>query len=189
MSLITCWRIRTSFPRSGRKILGDTPSASFSGEPFTAARTAACMCVTSLGTAAGGIGATTGWATSSATSAPRFCAQVSSTLTLGILGFSLALDPLGLFNLIFMLFFSIIFIMNKVIAIPKKLAARDDLVVIPKIEYEMLLKRRWQVSVAKLTPQEKRLILKSEEELAAGKYLTLEELEHELAGSHTRTRK
>ena len=79
--------------------------------------------------------------------------------------------------------------MNKVIAIPKKSAARDDLVVIPKIEYEMLLKRRWQVSVAKLTPQEKRLILKSEEELAAGKYLTLEELEHELAGSHTRTRK
>ena len=79
--------------------------------------------------------------------------------------------------------------MNKVIAIPKKSAARDDLVVIPKIEYEMLLKRRWQVPVAKLTPQEKRLILKSEEELAAGKYLTLEELEHELAGSHTRTRK
>lgn len=88
-----------------------------------------------------------------------------------------------------MLFLGNLFIMNKVITIPKKLARQDNLVIIPKKEDEMFLKRPLKVPVAKLTPQEKRLISKSEQELETGKYLTLEELENELAGSRTRTRK
>ncbi|MEK7609246.1 MAG: hypothetical protein AAB476_02095 [Patescibacteria group bacterium] len=68
--------------------------------------------------------------------------------------------------------------MDRVITIPKKL-----------VRYEVFLKRPLKVPVAKLTPQEKRLISKSEQELETGRYLTLEELENKLAGSRTRTRK
>lgn len=74
-----------------------------------------------------------------------------------------------------------------VITIPKKLAEKDDLVVIPRQDYEALLRRQPKIiPIIKLTPSEKRTIAKSEKELARGEYITLEELEHELAGTYTK---
>ena len=79
--------------------------------------------------------------------------------------------------------------MNKIATMPKKIAHKDDVVVISRIEYETLLKKSKMVPVMKLTPRERKTILKSEKELAAGKYLTLKELEHELVGSRASTGK
>lgn len=66
--------------------------------------------------------------------------------------------------------------MNKVLTIPKKIANRSNDIVISRGEYEILLKKSGLVSVAKLTPKEKRSILKSGKELASGKYLSLKEI-------------
>ena len=79
--------------------------------------------------------------------------------------------------------------MNKTLTIPKKLANKADDIIISRGEYEVLLKKSGLVSVAKLTPKEKKSILKSERELVAGKYLSLKELENELAGSRSKANK
>ena len=77
-------------------------------------------------------------------------------------------------------------IMN-VITIPKKLVKKDDMVIIPRKEYELLLQRQPKViPVVKLTTAEKRAIARSEKEFSRGEYITLEELEHELGGTDTK---
>ena len=74
-----------------------------------------------------------------------------------------------------------------IITIPKKLAQKDDLVVIPRKEYEALIHQRPKViPVVKLTIAEKRAIARSERELARGEYVTLEELEYELGGTRVK---
>ena len=74
-----------------------------------------------------------------------------------------------------------------VITIPKNLAKRDDLIVIPRQDYEALLRRQPKlIPIIKLTPREKRAIAKSEKELALGEYITLDQLEHELASTYTK---
>lgn len=76
-----------------------------------------------------------------------------------------------------------------VVTIPKKLAQKDDLVVIPRKEYEGLLRGRPKlIPVARLTPTEARAIERSEKELARGDYITLDELEHELGSTNTKKR-
>ncbi|OHA05165.1 MAG: hypothetical protein A2934_04375 [Candidatus Sungbacteria bacterium RIFCSPLOWO2_01_FULL_47_10] len=76
-----------------------------------------------------------------------------------------------------------------VITIPKKLVQKDDLVVIPKSEYESLLKKQPRIiPVAKLSSSEKTAISQSEKELACGKYVTLGELEHELGSARAKSR-
>ncbi|MBI2639808.1 MAG: hypothetical protein HYW90_02860 [Candidatus Sungbacteria bacterium] len=76
-----------------------------------------------------------------------------------------------------------------IITIPKKLARKDDLVVIPRKEYEILLRRRPKViSVVKLSEKEARAIEKSDKELVHGAYVTLEDFENELGRTHTKTR-
>lgn len=76
-----------------------------------------------------------------------------------------------------------------VITIPKKLAKNDDLVVIPRKDYESLMRRQPKViPVVKLTPSEKRAIIESEKELARGEYITLNELECELGSTRAKTR-
>ena len=69
------------------------------------------------------------------------------------------------------------------------MANKADDIIISRGEYEVLLKKSGLVSVAKLTPKEKKSILKSERELVAGKYLSLKELENELAGSRSKANK
>ena len=76
--------------------------------------------------------------------------------------------------------------MNNIITIPKK----GEFVLIPKKEYETLVRRQPKlIQVEKLTASEKRAIAMSDKELIKGDYVTLDQLEHELANSHTKTRK
>ena len=58
-----------------------------------------------------------------------------------------------------------------VITIPKKLVKKDDMVIIPRKEYELLLQRQPKViPVVKLTTAEKRAIARSEKEFSRGEY-------------------
>lgn len=70
-------------------------------------------------------------------------------------------------------------IMNRVITIPRKFASADDLVVLPRKEYETLVRGQVdKVPLAELTEKQRKAIAKSEKELAQGQYVTLEQLEH-----------
>lgn len=69
------------------------------------------------------------------------------------------------------------------ITIPKKLI-KDDLVIIPRKEYEKLLKFYLEQSKkqkeATLTPSQKKRLEKARKNLAQGKFLTLYELKQKL---------
>ena len=74
--------------------------------------------------------------------------------------------------------------MNKVVLVPdsKTLSRKDELVIISKKEYQKLLERQPKIiPTVKLSLKERKAIEKSEKELSQGKYVSLEELEHELA--------
>lgn len=74
--------------------------------------------------------------------------------------------------------------MNNVITIPK-----GEFVLLPKKEYQELIKKQPKlIRVEKLTPSEKRAVLRSDEELARGEYVTLKQLEHELGGPSSKKR-
>ncbi len=75
------------------------------------------------------------------------------------------------------------------ITIPKKFIPRDeDLVILPRFEYEALLKRK-DIREVKLTASERRAMEESEREFKRGDYLTLDELEKSLASSRSKTRR
>ena len=94
-------------------------------------------------------------------------------------------DAKHLYFFVFLVYHSI---MN-VITIPRRFARKDDLVVIPRREYESLLKQKVAVlPVVKLTQSEKRAFAQSERELARGEYVTLEQLEHDLGNSRAKKR-
>ncbi len=79
--------------------------------------------------------------------------------------------------------------MDKILTIPnqKALSKADELVLVPKKEYQKLLEKQPKfISVEKLTAYEKKTISKSRKELARGEYITLDKLIHELASSHTK---
>ncbi|TSC80773.1 MAG: hypothetical protein G01um101429_82 [Parcubacteria group bacterium Gr01-1014_29] len=71
------------------------------------------------------------------------------------------------------------------LTIPKKLTKGEDLVVIPRKEYEELLRVQQsmpeKVKTFKPTASEKKAIAEARKRFAKGEYLTLEELRHELA--------
>ena len=76
-----------------------------------------------------------------------------------------------------------------VITIPKKLAQKGDLVVLPRKEYETLVRKQPKyIPVVELTASEKRIIARGEKELTRGEYVTLEDLEHELGGARAKRR-
>lgn len=66
------------------------------------------------------------------------------------------------------------------VTIPKKLAQKGDLVLIPLEEYEELLLGKKGVKTFKPTAAIKRALKEAEKQVAKGEYYTLEELEHEL---------
>lgn len=66
-----------------------------------------------------------------------------------------------------------------IITIPKKLASRDDLVVIPRREYEALLELKKFKEFAP-TGAQKRALLKAERNLQRGKTLSYNELAKKL---------
>ncbi|OGD30620.1 hypothetical protein A2W60_02795 [Candidatus Azambacteria bacterium RIFCSPHIGHO2_02_46_12] len=74
------------------------------------------------------------------------------------------------------------------ITIPKEMIKEKELIVIPRREYEQLLKQQKVVPVIKLTPSEKRALEKSRGEMARGEFITLKELEHELGITHRKKR-
>lgn len=65
-----------------------------------------------------------------------------------------------------------------IVTIPKKLAKNDDLVVIPRSEYEALLNKK-SGSVS-LTKSQKKALMQAEKNLEHGKSLTLNELSRHL---------
>lgn len=67
-----------------------------------------------------------------------------------------------------------------IITIPKKLAQKGDLVVIPRKEYEEFLTLKKIIPVVKATKEEMRAIRRGEREIAKGEYVTLEQLKREL---------
>ena len=78
--------------------------------------------------------------------------------------------------------------MEKVITIPKELAKKGDLVIIPRKEYEGLVLRQKIVPVVKMTSAEKRDLKEARKEFARGEYVTLEQLENELGITPQKTR-
>ena len=65
------------------------------------------------------------------------------------------------------------------ITIPKKLAREGDLVLVPRREYERLLKQK-VIPITNLTTAEKRALKHARLEFAKGDYVNLKELDYEL---------
>lgn len=66
------------------------------------------------------------------------------------------------------------------VTIPKKITKGQDLVVIPRREYEEFLHLRKYIPTAKLTPAQKRDLEQARKEYKNGEYMTLNQLEREL---------
>lgn len=69
------------------------------------------------------------------------------------------------------------------ITIPKKLAKKGDLVLIPREEYENLLRLK-KIREFKPTVAQKKSLREARKEFARGEYITLKQLEHELGSTH-----
>ena len=75
-----------------------------------------------------------------------------------------------------------------VVTIPKKLAQKGELVLIPRREYEEFLEFRKMIPIVKASPSELRAIKRSEKEIREGKYTSWHEFKRELASIHHRRR-
>jgi hypothetical protein len=69
----------------------------------------------------------------------------------------------------------------KMVTIPKDLMKKGDLVVIPRQDYEQLLKRQKVIPVSKLTPSERKALERGRRNIRLGEYIPLDTLVHELA--------
>ncbi len=76
----------------------------------------------------------------------------------------------------------------KPVTIPKELMKRGDLVVIPRQDYEELIKHRKVVPVAGLTSSERRALERGRRQIQTGEFVSLEVLVNELAGSRLKKR-
>ncbi|OGZ32615.1 MAG: hypothetical protein A3H02_01830 [Candidatus Niyogibacteria bacterium RIFCSPLOWO2_12_FULL_41_13] len=65
------------------------------------------------------------------------------------------------------------------ITIPKNLI-KDDLVIIPRKDYEDFLRLQKVMPLIELTPSQKRDLEQSRKEFSRGEYITLRQLENEL---------
>ena len=66
----------------------------------------------------------------------------------------------------------------QIITIPNKIAKKDDLVVVPRREYEKMF-RFWK-SAERLTGREKKTVDKGFREIAQGKFFTSKQVRYEL---------
>lgn len=64
------------------------------------------------------------------------------------------------------------------VTIPKKLVKKDDLVVVPRQEYEKLF--RFWADAERITTKEKKSIVRGFREIKRGKFLTPKQFRHEL---------
>lgn len=81
--------------------------------------------------------------------------------------------------------------MNKTLTIldQKAFFRSDELVLVPKKEYQMLLEKQPKlILMEKLTASEKKAIARSRKELARGEYVMLDELIHELESPRAKRR-
>jgi len=70
--------------------------------------------------------------------------------------------------------------MNKAVAIPKELSRNEDLVVIPRSDYEEFLQLKKIIPLIELTLSEKKAIKEARKEIKQGKYSTINQLKNEL---------
>jgi hypothetical protein len=82
--------------------------------------------------------------------------------------------------------------MTKTITVPnpRSLEIEKDLVIIPRKEYEALVRIKFKgIPEVRLTSRQKRAIFQSEQELQRGDYFTLNEFDRYLARSRSKTRR
>ena len=70
--------------------------------------------------------------------------------------------------------------MNKVIEIPKELSKNQDLIIIPRSDYEELLTLKKFIPLIDLSSSEKKALEKSRKEIKKGNYVTLDQLKNEM---------
>jgi hypothetical protein len=66
------------------------------------------------------------------------------------------------------------------ITIPRDMVKRDDLVIIPRKEYEEFLEIRKAITVFQPTLSDKRELKGARQEMRKGNYLTIQQLKNEL---------
>ena len=70
--------------------------------------------------------------------------------------------------------------MTSVLTIPKNLALKDDLVIIPRADYEEYLELKKIIPVIKLSKSEKKAVEEGRRQIKRGEYVNLKELKNEL---------
>lgn len=68
--------------------------------------------------------------------------------------------------------------MTAVITIPKELAEKGELVLIPRVDYEEFLRLKKIIPGFKPSASEKRAIKDARKELRKGQYLTIKQFQH-----------
>jgi len=74
------------------------------------------------------------------------------------------------------------------LTISKKITKGEELVIIPRKEYEKFLELRKAIPLVELTPSQKRDLKQARKEYARGEYLALDQLENELGITSKKTR-
>lgn len=72
--------------------------------------------------------------------------------------------------------------MGKVIAIPKELSKKGELVILPRSEYEEFLRLKKVIPLIEPTRSEKKAIQAGRKEIKEGRYVNLKQLKDELGG-------
>ncbi|MBI5147776.1 MAG: hypothetical protein HZA37_01335 [Parcubacteria group bacterium] len=75
-----------------------------------------------------------------------------------------------------------------IITIPRKLTKGEELVAIPRKDYEEFLRLRKVISFVELTSSQKRDLQQARKEFSRGEYITLKQLENELGIASKKTR-
>ena len=70
--------------------------------------------------------------------------------------------------------------MNKVIAIPRELSRKGELVIIPRSDYDDFLRLKKAIPLIEASLSEKKAIQLGRKEIRQGKYLTFGQLRNEL---------
>ena len=68
-----------------------------------------------------------------------------------------------------------------IVTIPKKLTNKNDLVLIPRLEYEEFLRLQKIFRLAQISNSERRVIVRGRKEIQKGHHISWRELKHDLA--------
>ena len=70
------------------------------------------------------------------------------------------------------------------ITIPKKMAQKGDLAIVPRKEYEEFLEFK-KIRTFRLTAAQRRALRRARRDFARGNYITLDQLRREMGSRHT----